>query len=220
MNRNGMPNTLQVTPSPESIKKIGNQVENAVNTAKQIAGALTDASNQLTAAAKNIRKNSPAITAAATNFVQTNANSVAPVIGQTNAALLSNLPSPVVKSYMNNAVKGGADVVQQMADAANSAANAITNGLNQLKGGANWVAANVNKVPVAKVNKMINVNGTEAMKAGAKNLNSVANTTIVPNMNLKANFTKNHLNAVKTVANKVANSVKNNATKTRKNRRH
>jgi len=206
-----------MTPSAESIKKIGQQVEHAVNTANQIAGALANASNQLTAAAKNIRKNSPAITAAATNFVQNNASSVAPVIGGTNAALLSNLPSPVVKSYMNNAVKGGADVVQKMANAANSAASAITDGLNQLKGGANWVAANVNKVPVAKVNKMINVNGTEVMKAGAKNLNSVAKMNVIPNMNLKANFTNNHLNAVKTVANKVANSIKN---KTRKNRRH
>ena len=213
-----MPNSLQVTPSPESIQKLGGHLANAVHTAKQIAGALNEASVQLAEASKTIKKNAPAITATATNFVQKNANSVAPVIGSTNAAVLSNLPSPVVKSYVNNVVKGGAEAVKSMAVAAKNAANSIENGLAELHKGAGWVAQNVNKVPVDKVNRAINVNGSDAMKAGASSINSAVNAKL-PNLNLRANFNKNHLNAVKNVANSVKNATAKNANKTRRNRR-
>jgi len=213
-----MPNSLQVTPSPESIQKLGGHLANAVHTAKQIAGALNEASVQLAEASKTIKKNAPAITATATNFVQKNANSVAPVIGSTNAAVLSNLPSPVVKSYVNNVVKGGAEAVKKMAVAAKNAANAIHNGLTELNKGAGWVAQNVNKVPVDKVNRAINVNGSDVMKAGANSINSDVNAKL-PNLNLRANFNKNHLNAVKNVANSVKNATAKNSNKTRRNRR-
>jgi len=213
-----MPNNLEVTPSPESIQKLGGHLANAVHTAKQIAGALNEASVQLAEASKTIKKNAPAITATATNLVQKNANSVAPVIGSTNAAVLSNLPSPVVKSYVNNVVKGGAEAVKSMAVAAKNAANSIENGLAGLHKGAGWVAQNVNKVPVDKVNRAINVNGSDVMKAGANSINSAVNAKL-PNLNLRANFNKKHLNAVKNVANSVKNASAKNANKTRRNRR-
>ena len=218
MNRKNMPNTLQVTPSPDMIKKVGGHLENAVNTAKQLAGALNDAAAQLNDVSKNIRKNAPAITAAATNFVQQNAGAAAPVIGNMNAAVISNLPSPVVNSYVKKAVMGGAEAVKNMSVTATNAAKAINDGLNQLHKGAAYVANNVNKVPVEKVNNMINVNGSDAMKAGARSLNSVANTRL-PNLNLRSNLNKNHLNAVKNVANSVKNATVRNAMKTRRNRR-
>jgi len=212
-----MPNTVQVTPSPEMIRQLGGYVQNAVQAANKMVGTLNDASVQLAEASKNISKNSAAIAATATGVVQKNARALAPVIGSTNAAMLTSLPSPVVKSYVNSAIQGGAKTVKNLSVTAKNTAKALEKGLKELNKGAAWLEKNVSKAPLAAVNSAINVNATQALNAGANSLNSAVNAKL-PNLNLKANLSAAHTNAVKSIAKNVKNMTA--STKTRKNKRN
>ena len=211
-----MPNTVQVTPSPETIKQLGGYVQNAVQAANKMVGALNDASAQLAEASKKINQNSSALASTATGVVQKNAKALAPVIGATNAALLNSLPAPVVNSYVKNAIQGGAKTVKNLSVTAKNAAKAIQNGLKEVNKGAAWLEKNASKAPLAAVNNAINVNATQALNAGANSLNSAVNTKL-PNLNLKAKLNSAHTNAVKNIAKNVKNMTAGN--KTRKNAR-
>lgn len=193
---------------------------NAVQSANKVVDALNGVSNQLAEASKNIRKNTPAIANAATNVVMANSDAMAPFIGATNAAILRNLPKSVVNTQVKTAVGGAVNAIQNASVAANNAAKAIQEGLKQVNKGAEWVEKNASKVDVNSINNAVRYNATNMVNAGRNGLNAVANANI-PAIQLNANVTAKHVNAVKNVAKSVKNMVggKSNRKQQRKNTR-
>jgi hypothetical protein len=126
--------------------------------------------------------------------------------------MLTSLPSPVVNSYVKNAIQGGAKTVKNLSVTAKNAAKAIQNGLKEVNKGAAWLEKNASKAPLAAVNKAINVNATDALNAGTNSLNSAVNSKL-PNFNLRANLGSAHTNAVKNIAKNVKNLTAVNKTR-------
>lgn len=197
-----MPANFDLTPSANAIKQLGGYIESAVESANKMVDALNGASVQLSTASENVRKNSPAIASSATNLVQANASSMAPVIGSANAAMLNNLPSPLVKAYMRKAVDGGAKAIKKLSVTAKNTAKAIQHGLKKVQAGAAWFEANVSKAPLATINNAVNEHATNAVNIGASSINSAVKTNL-PSVNLKANLNASHTNAAKQVAGRV-----------------
>jgi len=207
-------------PSPVTIGAAGDSLKDAVKSAKTVANALDVVSKQLSDASANLRRNAPAIANTTATFAKnvSGAPVVASMVGGMNAAMINAVPKSMIQSGAKNAVHEAANQLKNMSSAAKNASKAVNSAIKTVGAGANYVANNINKVNPSTINNALQ-SANKVLNAGTSSLNGAAQAKIVPNVRVAPNVTRNHLNAVKNVAKKVANETKKGGRKVKRTQR-
>ena len=202
---------VNVVPSPASINSAGKSLKNALKASASVADALNVVSKQLSEASVNLRKNAGPISNTVANIAKNSApataEAVAPIVGGARAAMLVAMPRSLIAGGARQAVNEAADQLKNLSKAAADGAKAVNAANNTVAKGANYVSNNVKNVNPNNVNSAVN-SANNVLNAGVNGLNAVAENNIMPNVNLKANVTPAHMNALKNAAAGVASTKK------------
>ena len=203
--------TVNIAPSPAAINSAGQSLKNALKASASVADALNVVSKQLSEASANLRKNAGPISNTVANIAKNSApataQAVAPIVGGARAAMLVAMPRSLIAGGARQAVNEAANQLKNLSKAAADGAKAVNQANNTVAKGANYVANNVKNVSPAKINNAVN-SANNVLNAGVNGLNAVAENNVAPNVNLKANVTPAHMNALKNAAAGVASTKK------------
>jgi DNA-binding ferritin-like protein len=208
------PVNINATPSVKTINTTAKTLKNTVKSATNVADALNAVSAQLSEVAVSLRKNAPAIANATAQVMKQTTNTintpeVKQVVGGSNIQKLNNIRKETIANATKKSVLNVANGIQNISKNAKNASKVVNTALNVAGKGADFVAKNVSGINSETINKTVQ-NTNNVLNIGVNKLNNTVKARVSPNVNIKVNVNKAHLNAIKNGALNISGAIKRN----------